>query len=104
MRHAATNLSSPQDRERDRGWIHETCGHEFVFTTGEREIEGGSMRHVATNLSSPQDREREREIEGGSTRHAATNLSSPQDRERDSGWIHEMCGHEFVFTTGERER
>ena len=60
MRRVATNLSSPQDRERDSGWIHETCGHEFVFTTGEREreIEGGSMRHVATNLSSPQERER----------------------------------------------
>ena len=60
------------------------------------------MRHVATNLSSPQ--EREREIEGGSMRRVATNLSSPQDRERDSGWIHETCGHEFVFTTGQRER
>ena len=65
MRHVATNLSSPLERERDRGWIHETCDHEFVFTTGERErereIEGGSTRHAATNLSSPQDRERERE-------------------------------------------
>ena len=80
MRHVATNLSSPQERERDRGWIHETCGHEFVITTGEREIEGGSMRRVATNLS------------------------SPQDRERDRGWIHETHGHEFVITTGQRER